>query len=236
MDILEVVLWSFFVLTPVYVYFTHEKEKQDVIEQRVTRTKTYIYTMLFMWLPTLLLLFLVAQGHIQPAAIGLTWQPSIANLIAAALVIAFIIYSVVGLTQLRKDNSNDAEIVKSLEFVNWLMPRKPGELKLFVLGVSVTAGVCEELLFRGFLLNELMAHMPVYGAVIVSSLMFGLPHIYQGPIHVLRTACMGAFLAILYLVCDSIYVPIVMHVLFDMYGGFLAYIVLSRSKEQLVTS
>ncbi|MCJ8314603.1 MAG: CPBP family intramembrane metalloprotease [Saccharospirillaceae bacterium] len=235
MNILEIVLWAFFILTPLYVYFTHEKEKQNVIKQLVTRSKTYIYCIMFMLLPTLLLLFLVAQGHIPAKSIGLIWQPSITNLIAVFLIIVFIVYSILGLIKLRKDTSNDEKIIKSLHYVNWLMPRKPAELKLFVLGLSVSAGVCEELLFRGYLLNELMNFMPVYAAVILSSLMFGLPHLYQGPIHVLRTACMGAFLAILYLVCDSIYVPIVLHILFDMYGGFLAYLVLSRNKQQLAT-
>jgi len=236
MEYLEYALWSFFIFAPVYVYLTHEQEQRDVIALRLSRNTVYLRTIAFLWLPTLLLLFLVTQGHLQAESIGLVWNNSVGNLLCAGLVNAFVVYSAVSLNQLSKDCSNDDEVVESLSFVGWLMPQKRSEMQLFVLGVSVSAGVCEELLFRGFLLNQLLEVMPVYAAVIVSSLLFGLPHVYQGPMHILRTAALGVLMAVIYLVCDSIYVAIILHALFDIYGGVLAYIVLSRNKQPLVNA
>lgn len=236
MIILEYVLYSFFVMGPIFVYFTHDKERQDVIEQRVSRTRVYVRTILFIWLPTALLLSLVALGHIDSESIGFRWDNNMMSAGAIALLVIFIVYSACSIIGLRRDSSKDKEILASLAHIKWLMPQAPKELNIFVLGVSVSAGICEEILFRGYLLTELSAYMPVYLAVIVSSLLFGLPHLYQGPIHILRTAFVGLGFAMLYLATDSLLVPIVLHALFDMHGGFLAYTVLTRNKDKQSSS
>ena len=62
-------------------------------------------------------------------------------------------------------------------------------------------------------------------SVIIFSVLFGLPHIYQGPIHVIRTAVLGLIMALIYLATESLLVPILLHVLVDMYGGAMAYLV-----------
>ena len=70
--------------------------------------------------------------------------------------------------------------------------------------------------------------MPTYGVVLISSMLFGLGHIYQGPIHILRSALMGVVMALIYLATDSIIVPIILHTLLDMYAGKMAYIVFKK--------
>ena len=231
MNILEYVLWSFFVIGPIYVYFTHEKEQQDVIEHRISRSRVYARTMFFIWLPTILLLLLVVFGYVDHESIGLRWSNNIMNIGAVVLTVIGIIYSARSLLQLREDKTKDHEILASLAHIKWFMPQAPKELNLFVVGVSVSAGICEEILFRGYLLAELSTYMPVYMAVALSSLLFGLPHLYQGATHIIRTACLGGGFAMLYLATDSLVVPIVLHILFDAYGGVMAYTVLTRYKE-----
>src|SRR3954468_20900552 len=82
-----------------------------------------------------------------------------------------------------------------------LLPRTTGERRLFTL-VGVTAGVCEEWLYRGFFLAVVaaLAGGPSSGVlVLVSAVAFGVAHVYQGPAGVALTAVLGAVMAALYL-------------------------------------
>jgi membrane protease YdiL (CAAX protease family) len=97
-----------------------------------------------------------------------------------------------------------------------LLPRERGELK-FGAGLSVTAGVVEELLFR---LALPAAVFGVSGSGILafgaSAVVFGLLHIYQGPQGILFAFLLGLVFTALYVLSGSILVPIVLHALIDL--------------------
>jgi membrane protease YdiL (CAAX protease family) len=61
-----------------------------------------------------------------------------------------------------------------------IFPQSRAEmLPYFVL--ALTAGVCEEFLYRGFAIAAIIrAGSPIWGAVLLSSFLFGLAHLYQG--------------------------------------------------------
>ena len=91
--------------------------------------------------------------------------------------------------------------------------------------VSVTAGVCEEVIFRGFLIAYLMAALgaPFWVAGLLSSVIFGFAHAYQGPAGIPRTAAVGGMLAILYGLTGSLWAPIVAHAVIDITSGRIAF-------------
>ena len=223
MAYLDYLLWGYFIGYPIYIFLTIDKEKQMVISNPDKRIDVYRSTMLFLWVPTLILLTLVFGSDLSMADIGLKWQWNLTNQIAVVAVILLGAYLVVSLKQLNNDSEAKQAALEQLIYIQWLMPGNAKELRYFTFGVSVAAGICEELLFRGYLLHVLGAHMPMWGAVIVSSLAFGAGHVYQGPVHVLRTAVLGGVMAGIYLVTDSIIIPIVLHTLIDVYSGTLGY-------------
>ena len=64
--------------------------------------------------------------------------------------------------------------------VQFLLPHGAAELAMW-LGVSVTAGICEEAIFRGYLQRQMGAlakNIPV--GIVFSATMFGGAHLYQG--------------------------------------------------------
>jgi uncharacterized protein len=106
----------------------------------------------------------------------------------------------------------------SLARVSFLLPRTGAE-RWWWIALSVTAGVCEEIVFRGFLLHYLATHVPqigITGAVALSSIAFGMGHLYQGIRSAALTALVGAALAAAYLVTGSLWAPIVLHALLDL--------------------
>lgn len=57
-----------------------------------------------------------------------------------------------------------------------IMARDPIATLLYAVVVSVCAPIWEEVIFRGFLLPSLTKYLPVWGAIIVSSIAFALAH------------------------------------------------------------
>jgi membrane protease YdiL (CAAX protease family) len=58
-----------------------------------------------------------------------------------------------------------------------LRPRGPADAVLSVLAIAVAPAVCEELLFRGFVLQALLARLGTAGAVALSAVLFGVIHL-----------------------------------------------------------
>ncbi|WP_138759677.1 CPBP family intramembrane glutamic endopeptidase [Modestobacter altitudinis] len=99
-----------------------------------------------------------------------------------------------------------------------LLPRSRSERHLFAL-VGVTAGVCEEWLYRGFFLavvGALLPALPTAGLVLVAGVGFGLAHAYQGLSGVLTTGVLGAVLAGVYLATGSLLLPVLLHAAIDL--------------------
>jgi uncharacterized protein len=100
-----------------------------------------------------------------------------------------------------------------------LVPASPAERRWFI-GVSISAGVCEEVIFRGFLVLALHAATgSILLAVLLSSTAFGLVHAYQQPVGALRAGLLGALLAAPLVVHSTLWPAIIAHTLLDLVAG-----------------
>ncbi len=94
--------------------------------------------------------------------------------------------------------------------VNSALPVPNGifETVLFVIAIAVLPAICEELIYRGFLMSGISEYGQT-GAIIVSSIAFGLMHatIQQIPF----AFAIGLFLGYVFLRFKSIVLPIVLH-------------------------
>ena len=83
---------------------------------------------------------------------------------------------------------------------------------VFFLGVGFT----EELLFRGYMLRNLGERMPLWGALAVSSVLFGVFHGLHASIADLAEITLGGFmLGMLRLATGTLWVPIGLHAAWD---------------------
>jgi len=89
--------------------------------------------------------------------------------------------------------------------------------------VSLLAGVCEEILFRGVLHGWIALHWGAGPALIVASLVFGLAHCVN-PAYAVVAAAIGAGFGGLWLWNGNLLVPIVAHTTYD----FMALLYLLR--------
>jgi len=113
-----------------------------------------------------------------------------------------------------------------------LIPTTAHERMIWV-AVAMSAGICEEAVFRGWLLSTLHTTVGLSGAtmVAVAAIFFGCAHVYQGPTGVFLTALAGALFCLLYIVTGSLFVPIALHVLVDLRFAILPGVANARPTE-----
>jgi len=114
-----------------------------------------------------------------------------------------------------KIRDRSARAFKPLAF---FLPVTPRERAGWVV-VSVTAGLCEEVIFRGFLLHYLHAgpwHFSLVIALIAAAAIFGLQHLYQGAAGVVQTTIIGAVFGAIFLATGSLVVPMLLHCIMDL--------------------
>ena len=99
-----------------------------------------------------------------------------------------------------------------------LLPRTVEERWTFA-ALAATAGICEEVLFRGFgiaYVRWLWPDAGDLGVVVLTSMAFGFVHLYQGVRGVVLTGLVGAAFASLTLSTGSLYPAIAAHALVDL--------------------
>jgi uncharacterized protein len=84
-----------------------------------------------------------------------------------------------------------------LESIGFLTPRGVAEVPLWAM-MSVTAGFCEELVYRGYLQRQFLAlTSSITAAVLVQAVLFGIAHWYRGVKMMIIITVLGIFWGIL---------------------------------------
>jgi len=231
MPYFEYLIWCYFVIYPIYVALTYKKERQKIEQNAAYKLVAYRWTILFLCLATLLV---VLTGKVNTTGVnGIGWfdGTSLGFWSVLGAILAVVLLMITGIAKVKSDTKNDEALLRSLESFRWLMPVRKVELRYFLFGVSTSAGICEEIIFRGFLLGSLLEYFGMPTAILISSIAFGLPHIYQGISGVIKTSVLGVLFACVYWVSGSLLLAIVLHIIIDLYSGSMGYVVLSRNSS-----
>ncbi len=154
--------------------------------------------------------------------------------IGLAITVAVCGLAIMQPVALRRDPEKSRAAASQLEAVKAMIPRTNQEAREFS-ALSITAGVCEEILYRGYLMvyiTSAIAIESMWPAALLSSLAFGLIHAYQGPKGVLKTGLFGLALAGLYLLTGSIWLLIVLHAVIDLVSGRIGRDVLAACEAR----
>src|SRR5262249_40317212 len=146
---------------------------------------------------------------------GLSFPLLAATLLGAALI------AVAHWANVRRMARSDHPNLKRLRALGArLFPRTGPEFTLFVV-LSLTAGVCEDFLFRGFVMAALLrAGLAAWLVVLLSSAMFGLAHLYQGKGGSLGTGILGTLFALARMGFGSLLPAAVWHSVLDIVAGW----------------
>ncbi len=101
-----------------------------------------------------------------------------------------------------------------------------------LLFISIMAGVCEEAFFRGFAQEYLTGYIGVWGAIAISSLVFGLFHAVSFS-YFIFSMVFSIYLGQVYVVCNGLAAPMTLHAVYDYFA--LMYIVVWTKTDVVAT-
>jgi membrane protease YdiL (CAAX protease family) len=218
------------------------KRSHEIVPGKNMRLQLYLSGMVFGWLSALIPALFLRATHRDNADIGLRLPTffadginqvfAIVTVISAAVLLAFALFQIIAsLCSAKQRAEADAQIREKIkaartkgEIFQYLMiPVTITEKKAFAF-LSLTAGICEELSFRGllfYLLFSLFPALPFYLVLVISSAFFGRLHMYQGTRGAVRAGLIGIVLGALYLVTDSLIPGILLHFILDLANAFM---------------
>jgi membrane protease YdiL (CAAX protease family) len=209
------------------------------LEQRVAigvahaRTSEYVWTMAIEWALMIALIVFWWGGDRPAAQLGLVWPTGGARWSTAIIstVILLFFYWQARLVAAKADaQARVRQQLASQPSVRVLIPATPGEARVFSL-LAISAGICEEVLYRGYLLWYFDALLPRGAAIASAVIAFGLAHAYQGLRGIVVTGTAGACCMALYLLTGSLAASIVLHSVVDLANGFMAYCTLRNTGQ-----
>ncbi|CAN5180839.1 hypothetical protein BH20ACT5_BH20ACT5_06330 [soil metagenome] len=226
---------------PVAGLVLHRRFEAALTRDRTARRWLYHRLLLLEWGLVALVagVVLLAPG-VGWAELGLRWPDRAPGALAVGLTIGVLGVLVLSTRTVRgsRRRAVDTDVpplpVPASPSVIALVPRTVPERRLFV-GVALTAGFCEEVLYRGFLLAvgaALAPSAPDWALVILAGAVFGVVHAYQGRVGILATGVLGAVLAVLYLDSGSLLLPIAVHALIDLRILLLPISVLAPDEDR----
>lgn len=225
-DVVFALLFAILLILVDGVYVLPRERRRIASGVPTARRNLYRRTIVGEWTVALVAVLLWAREGRSWAALGLQpptdWR--LTTGLALALVAAAL--AVRQSVSIRRFSSDRLDKIRPrLADVDLIAPRTSTEYRWFM-ALSLTAGVCEELLYRGFLTWLLASYMPVVVAIIIVSLAFGAGHGYQGVKGILKTATVGLVMSIVVLASGWLIPAMVIHAIMDMSGGIVSFKVL----------
>jgi uncharacterized protein len=105
--------------------------------------------------------------------------------------------------------------------IDILLPQTVLEILLWV-GVSVSAGICEEIVYRGYLQRQFLALTgSPFIAVLAQGVIFGVGHAYQGAKQVVVITVLGLLYGLLAWWRKNLRPGIISHAWSDIFGGWI---------------
>jgi membrane protease YdiL (CAAX protease family) len=197
--------------------------------EKVNRSQLYRTTVISHWILFFVWVAIWANSARPWSTVGLSLDVDLWFAVGVILTILGIVVLGMQIREVKAAMPEEiARIRKRLGNLSIIIPQNGNELARFY-GLSITAGIVEEILWRGFLIWYLGQFMPLWGAALISTIGFGLAHAYQGLRQVPQITAVGAAFAVLYLISGSIWLPIILHAAVDILQGRLTYDVMYRS-------
>lgn len=201
-----------FLLGPLPALLLLQARLVDRIPEESEREAIYVSSAVSVWILAALSMIAARFSDFSRTDLRLVELPPATLLLAAGLTTA------AGLAIMAV-----GKIVRVPEsaLVDYLIPRTTSERIAFT-GVSISAGIAEELVFRSFLIGALArASGSLAFAVVISIAIFAVSHAYQGLIGVGRVGLLGIVLTVPFLLTGSVYPSMLAHAALDILAGIV---------------
>ncbi len=186
------------------------------------RLALYASTIAFQWAAVGVVAWRSAARGLSLRELGLAYpNPLLTTGILAGLTVLLSSSQIFALRRLARRSPERHSFVHRM--AQTVMPHSLVECLTFV-ALAITVALCEEFLYRGFVLTVFAqaASGSLFVAALASSLLFALAHLYQGLRGLRSTFIVGLIFAVCRIVTGSLVPTIVAHFLTDLIAGLTA--------------
>ena len=214
--------WLIFVALGVLIPWRGRERLRHLLARPAVGTKEklvlYGATIAFQWLLCALVAWRSVVRGLTATELGLArhmdFELVAFSLFVAALLCAFQWFN---LRRMSRIHVPSTELMRKL--AERLLPSKLVEFGPYC-ALAVTAGVCEEFLYRGFAIAALTrVGVPAWSVVLISSVLFGLAHAYQGKGGIIGTGLLGLVFGGTRVALDSLFPVVLWHAAVDVVAG-----------------
>jgi len=182
------------------------------------KLRLYAATMAWQWAALGVVAWRASARGMSAAQLGLaerfTWPLAAATLVGTISLAGFQWFN---LRRLGRMNGAVPDFMRKL--AARILPAETVEFLPYT-ALAITAGVCEEFLYRGFVMAALMATgLHTLLVVLLSAILFGWAHAYQGRSGIAGTTLLGVLFAATRLAYNSLLPVIVWHAVVDLVAG-----------------
>ncbi len=167
------------------------------------------------------------------ARIGLVWSQADPFFSGLAVAVAIAVVQYAQGRRILADERRRAVALKHMERILPWLPHTAEEFKMFVF-FALSVGLWEEIFWRGFLLWYLGHYASQHVALILSCVLFGAAHLYQGWRGMVATGLTGVVFAGVYLLTRSLWMSMMLHAFILLNTGRLALRLLEHEDSDLV--
>ena len=194
------------------------------------RILLYLASMATQWLVTAVVAWRAFARGLGFSALGLKLNP-FPQLLLAGILGAALIGLVHWLNLRRMGRSSGPAVDRIKNIAARIFPHDNREAAVFC-GLAITAGICEEFLYRGFVFGALSRlSLPAWAVLLISSVLFGLAHAYQGRAGMVGTLVLGTVFGLVRILYDSLLPAVFWHAVVDMVAGFAGKLYIIDNKE-----
>jgi uncharacterized protein len=215
--------WLIFVFLAVVIPWRGRVRLRYLLSLQSVGTKEkmtlYATTIAFQWLIATLVAWRALARGLTFAELGLARMGASMAIVLPAAFGALLLGTLHWLHLRRIARMEGAVPEKMRALARRILPRSAVEFLPFF-ALAITAGICEEFLYRGFGMAALVrAGLPGWLVVLLTSLLFGLAHSYQGRSGVIGTSLMGLIFGGFRLLYGSLIPVTVWHAVVDIVAG-----------------
>lgn len=205
------------IIYPAFIALTHKKTNQRIKADGKYRLVDYRQLIIIFWVLTI---FIIANLFLDDK-LKLNFFPTINTI---GIIIFALTLVVVGLlivqSRLTIENPNDVKD-QMIDGYHYL-PKTKQELNWFY-SLSLSAGICEEIIFRWFVFSFLLNETNLLSAFILTNIIFAVTHMGTGKRNILTTFILGLLFTTIYYFTNNIWLPIILHCAIDLYTGKIGY-------------
>ena len=203
---------------PVYFLLTYKKTGKRIKNDSSYRLVDYKLTIFIFWILTLLVLV----NMLIDKSLYLNFYPTFNTI---GIILAVLISVFIGI-QIFTSKVSTIEKAKSIEKkmqdVYHFLPKSKREFKWFNL-LSISAGICEEIIFRLFLFSYLLEITNLIVAFVLTNIVFAITHLVSGIKNIIGAFILGIIFTTIFYLTENIWLAIVLHIAIDISAGTLGY-------------